>query len=39
MFKDDDDVFVTAFSHDLCILGHTLQNKLQSMGIQDYQSF
>ena len=38
-FQDDDEVFVAAFSNDLCVIGSALDRKRQEMGITDYQSF
>ena len=35
-FQDDDEVFVAAFSYDLCVLGQNLDKKRQEMGINDY---
>ena len=34
--SQDDEVYVSAFSYDLCIIGQALQRKRQQMGIQDY---
>ena len=39
MFQDDDEVFVSAFSRDLCTIGKSLDKKRQEMGIADYSSY
>lgn len=38
-FSDDDDVFIDAFSYDLCLLGEALDKKRNSLGVKDYASF
>ena len=38
-FHDDDEVFVEAFSYDLCILGEALDKRRKSLGIKDYAAF
>ena len=37
--SEDDEVFVEAFSYDLCLLGEALDKKRQSIGIKDYSAF
>ena len=38
-FSDDDEVFIAAFSYDLCILGEALDKKRREHGVQDFDSF
>ena len=37
--SEDDEVFVEAFSYDLCLLGEALEKKRLSLGIKDYAAF
>ena len=37
--KDDDEVFMAAFSFDLCLIGEALDKKRKGMGVKDYQAF
>jgi len=38
-FRDEEAVFLEAFSFDLCLIGDALEKKRQRMGISDYESF
>ena len=38
-FNDDDEVFVAAFSYDLCILGRRLDEKRKELGVTDFAEF
>ena len=38
-FRDDDEVFVDAFSYDICIMGEALEEKRNSAGVTDFDSF
>ena len=37
--KDEDDVFMSAFSFDLCLLGEALDKKRKRLGVKDYQAY
>ena len=34
-FSDDDEVFVSAFSYDLCLIGEALEAKRRSLGVKN----
>jgi len=38
-FSDDDEVFLAAFSYDLCIIGETLDKRRQNVGVNDYDHY
>lgn len=38
-FSDDDEVFLEAFSYDLCLISEALDSKRKGMGITDYGSY
>ena len=38
-FQDDDEVFVGAFSFDLCLIGEALDKKRRRAGVKDYDQY
>ena len=37
--QDDDEVFLSAFSYDLCLIGNALDKKRKGLGVTDFQSY
>lgn len=37
--EEEEEVFMSAFSYDLCILGAEIEKKQHSLGVKDFQSW